>query len=133
MWKLKSEIIDVRYRDDEQKHWLTANCLHFKLRRNFVRNIQHTWTWNVIMLLWLQIRHPHKTTMDSRVAQWERAGLITQRSMDRNHSLLCTFFFRSILFTCWLRNSLANFFYSVLIFFSILPKREVSPTGHESV
>ena len=31
----------------------------------------------------------------SRVAQWERAGPITQRSMDRNHPLLvfCTFFY----------------------------------------
>ena len=28
----------------------------------------------------------------SRVAQWERAGPITQRSMDRNHPLL-TFYF----------------------------------------
>ena len=28
----------------------------------------------------------------SRVAQWKRAGLITQRSMDRNHSLLCAIF-----------------------------------------
>ena len=33
-------------------------------------------------------------TTGSRVAQWERAGPITQRSMDRNHSLLLTFFFR---------------------------------------
>ena len=28
----------------------------------------------------------------SRVAQWKRAGPITQRSMDRNHSLLRIFF-----------------------------------------
>ena len=31
-------------------------------------------------------------TVTSRVAQWERAGLITQRSMDRNHPLLTTIF-----------------------------------------
>ena len=30
----------------------------------------------------------HNTLLASRVAQWERAGPITQRSMDRNHSLL---------------------------------------------
>ena len=29
----------------------------------------------------------------SRVAQWERAGPITQRPMDRNHPLLDFFFF----------------------------------------
>ena len=29
--------------------------------------------------------------MCSRVAQWERAGPITQRSMDRNHPLLVFF------------------------------------------
>lgn len=27
----------------------------------------------------------------SRVAQWKRAGPITQRSVDRNHALLITF------------------------------------------
>ena len=27
----------------------------------------------------------------SRVAQWKRAGPITQRSVDRNHALLTTF------------------------------------------
>ena len=30
---------------------------------------------------------------DSRVAQWKRAGPITQRSVDRNYALLVTFFF----------------------------------------
>ena len=33
----------------------------------------------------------------SRVAQWERAGPITQRSMDRNHPLLISFLFLFIL------------------------------------
>ena len=28
---------------------------------------------------------------DSRVAQWKRAGPITQRSVDRNHALLSIF------------------------------------------
>ena len=37
------------------------------------------------------------TNQSSRVAQWERAGPITQRSMDRNHPLLSTFFFLSLL------------------------------------
>ena len=31
--------------------------------------------------------------MDSRVAQWKRAGPITQRSVDRNYPLLELFFF----------------------------------------
>ena len=30
----------------------------------------------------------HWSVSTSRVAQWERAGPITQRSMDRNHPLL---------------------------------------------
>ena len=30
--------------------------------------------------------------IDSRVAQWKRAGPITQRSVDRNHALLMFFF-----------------------------------------
>ncbi len=35
----------------------------------------------------------------SSVAQWKRAGLITQRSVDRNYSLLYTsFFFFRVLF-----------------------------------
>ena len=29
----------------------------------------------------------------SRVAQWKRAGPITQRSVDRNHALLILFYF----------------------------------------
>ena len=32
-------------------------------------------------------------TRDSRVAQWKRAGPITQRSVDRNYALLVKFFF----------------------------------------
>ena len=31
----------------------------------------------------------------SSVAQWKRAGPITQRSVDRNHSLLILFYYRS--------------------------------------
>ena len=30
-------------------------------------------------------------SIDSRVAQWKRAGPITQRSVDRNHALLSIF------------------------------------------
>ena len=30
--------------------------------------------------------------IDSRVAQWKRAGPITQRSVDRNHALLVRIF-----------------------------------------
>ena len=36
---------------------------------------------------------PSHTT--SRVAQWKRAGPITQRSVDRNHALLTLFFLRT--------------------------------------
>ena len=36
-----------------------------------------------------------RTCQGSRVAQRERAGPITQRSMDRNHPLLSFFFFLS--------------------------------------
>ena len=31
------------------------------------------------------------SSTDSRVAQWKRAGPITQRSVDRNHALLSIF------------------------------------------
>ena len=31
------------------------------------------------------------SSIRSRVAQWKRAGPITQRSVDRNHALLCIF------------------------------------------
>ena len=33
------------------------------------------------------------SSTDSRVAQWKRAGPITQRSVDRNYALLIIFFF----------------------------------------
>ena len=35
----------------------------------------------------------------SRVAQWKRAGPITQRSMDRNHPLLSFFFYKLMNFS----------------------------------
>ena len=35
-----------------------------------------------------------KTNTDSRVAQWKRAGPITQRSVDRNYALLRFFLFK---------------------------------------
>ena len=35
----------------------------------------------------------------SRVAQWKRAGPITQRSVDRNHSLLLKFFYHALSYT----------------------------------
>ena len=33
----------------------------------------------------------YRATIHSRVAQWKRAGPITQRSVDRNHALLDIF------------------------------------------
>ena len=36
--------------------------------------------------------HYRTVNRDSRVAQWKRAGPITQRSVDRNHALLDIFF-----------------------------------------
>ena len=52
-------------------------------------------------LLWAWVRIPLLTThffcpllpIESRVAQWKRAGPITQRSVDRNYALLAKFFF----------------------------------------
>ena len=37
------------------------------------------------------LHHPHTAPCASRVAQWKRAGPITQRSVDRNHALLMVF------------------------------------------
>ena len=38
----------------------------------------------------------YPTPRNSRVAQWKRAGPITQRSVDRNHALLKLFFLHTI-------------------------------------
>ena len=38
------------------------------------------------------------TNTDSRVAQWKRAGPITQRSVDRNYALLTFLFFVFVFF-----------------------------------
>ena len=62
---------------------LSEKCLKYSKRMSVVCFISTCIT----------LRKPH-----SRVAQWERAGPITQRSMDRNHSLLC-FFFLSLFFS----------------------------------
>ena len=40
----------------------------------------------------IKIRITSKLKLRSRVAQWKRAGPITQRSVDRNHALLNIFF-----------------------------------------
>ena len=37
----------------------------------------------------------------SRVAQWKRAGPITQRSVDRNHSLLAKYFISEYDWDIW--------------------------------
>ena len=36
---------------------------------------------------------PGHFEQDSRVAQWKRAGPITQRSVDRNHALLTFYYY----------------------------------------
>ena len=43
----------------------------------------------------VQYRHPYLSSIAvcSRLAQWKRAGPITQRSVDRNHGLLIVFYF----------------------------------------
>ena len=48
--------------------------------------------WNVFKTLPFKYPLCGTPQASSRVAQWERAGPITQRSMDRNHSLLSLFF-----------------------------------------
>ena len=48
---------------------------------------------------------------DSRVAQWKRAGPITQRSVDRNYALLSFFFSKPELFIyVWLKIIFATYF-----------------------
>merc|ERR1711911_243308 len=46
----------------------------------------------------------------SSVAQWKRAGPITQRSMDRNHPLLHFFLFFFFFSSIFLKDSLCTFF-----------------------
>ena len=47
----------------------------------------------------------------SRVAQWKRAGPITQRSVDRNYALLSFFFSKPELFIyAWLKITFATYF-----------------------
>ena len=49
--------------------------------------------------------------MESRVAQWKRAGPITQRSVDRNYALLSFFFSKPELFIyAWLKITFATYF-----------------------
>ena len=65
------------------------------------------WAWVRIPLLtishfWTLCQH------GSRVAQWKRAGPITQRSVDRNHALLTFFFFFSKLLKIVKVRKLAN-------------------------
>ncbi len=45
-------------------------------------------TKSIVQIFW------KKRNTISRVAQWKRVGLITQRSVDRNHSLLLLLFWR---------------------------------------
>ena len=49
------------------------------------------WAWVRIPLLTTNFFSPLPCT-ESRVAQWKRAGPITQRSVDRNYALLAFFF-----------------------------------------
>ena len=60
------------------------------------------WAWVRIPLLTCRLFYPTQPSeklvrggasrhADSRVAQWKRAGPITQRSVDRNHALLVIF------------------------------------------
>ena len=47
----------------------------------------------MIYTLYLCVRTPACSGLDSGVAQWKRAGLITQRSVDRNYPPLLIFLF----------------------------------------
>ena len=68
------------------------------------------WAWVRIPLLTTNFFSPSPFT-ESRVAQWKRAGPITQRSVDRNYALLA-FFFPS--------KSKPGFFFSFSFFSSTL-------------
>ena len=46
----------------------------------------------------------------SRVAQWKRAGPITQRSVDRNYALLSFFLKQKLFIYVWLENIFATYF-----------------------
>ena len=46
----------------------------------------------------------------SRVAQWKRAGPITQRSVDRNYALLSFFLKQKLFIYVWLENNFATYF-----------------------
>ena len=59
------------------------------------------------------------TDRDSRVAQWKRAGPITQRSVDRNHALL-EFFARDNYCSGWLFSSYVRWSVGVVVITSAL-------------
>ena len=61
---------EVRKRAKRQKQTRPGHCI----RRFWIKSEIHKWS-----------------ITGSRVAQWKRAGPITQRSVDRNHALLRTF------------------------------------------
>ena len=48
-----------------------------------------------VLILYIQFKShdPGSFPIYSRVAQWKRAGPITQRSVDRNYALLVSLFF----------------------------------------
>ncbi len=69
--------------------WRTIKRARGKARETLsvVKLMQHS--FKSMYLYWKFLRHDNS----SRVAQWKRAGPITQRSVDRNHALLETFYF----------------------------------------
>ncbi len=58
----------------------------------FIRNKKNFIPYLSLSIDYLDIRK-HFVEKYSSVAQWKRAGLITQRSVDRNYSLLLPLFF----------------------------------------
>ena len=85
-------------------HWVKICLWRVKVHITTFFLFQLTVTitsWRFAILYTIQHKR-YKTTSKiiynnhSRVAQWERAGPITQRSMDRNHPLLIFFFHLTI-------------------------------------
>ena len=76
-----------------------------------------------LLIIILNISITTTLLVDSRVAQRERAGLITQRSMDRNHPLLSIPFFFEFFFFFFL------FTYSLTFSFSFAS----TSSGHYKV
>ena len=70
-----------------------------------------------------EVKYVKALTISSRVAQWKRAGPITQRSEDQNLALLVYFYY--------LKECLKTFNFLLFIYFSSMKLKKNDATGNK--